>query len=250
MIKILNRNEIAWRVAHDIPDGSYVNLGVGMPLAVVNFMPDDREIVFHSENGLLGMRNLKPGEAPDPELVNAGKRPVRMLPGGAFFNHADSFLMIRGGHLDFAVLGAYEVGENGDLANWRLPDSKGAPAVGGAMDLVYGAKKVLVMCEHNSKDGSPKIVKETKLPLTGRECVSKIFTDIAVIERTGDGMIVREIIDGVSFAELQDRTGAKLRLANDWKPLVTPDLPIEETTPRAMRPKQPIPQPTGKNANG
>ena len=250
MTKLLNRNEIAWRVAHDIPDGSYVNLGVGMPLAVVNFMPDDRDIVFHSENGLLGMRNLKPGEEPDPELVNAGKRPVRMLPGGAFFNHADSFLMIRGGHLDFAVLGAYEVAENGDLANWRLPDSKGAPAVGGAMDLVYGAKKVLVMCEHNSKDGSPKIVKETKLPLTGRECVSKVFTDIAVIERTGDGMIAREIIEGVSFAELQDRTGAKLRLANDWKPLITPDLPDEETTPRAMRPKQPTPQPTGKNANG
>lgn len=249
MTKILNRNEIAWRVAHDIPDGSYVNLGVGMPLAVVNFMPDDRDIVFHSENGLLGMRNLKPGEAPDPELVNAGKRPVRMLPGGAFFNHADSFLMIRGGHLDFAVLGAYEVGENGDLANWRLPDSKGAPAVGGAMDLVYGAKKVLVMCEHNSKDGSPKIVKETKLPLTGRECVSKIFTDIAVIERTGDGMVVREIIDGVSFNELQDRTGATLRLANDWKPLVTPDLPVEEATPRGPRPKQPTKQPTGTKAN-
>ena len=243
MTKPLNRNEIAWRVAHDIPDGSYVNLGVGMPLAVVNDMPDDRDIVFHSENGLLGMRNLRPGEEPDPELVNAGKRPVRMLPGGAFFNHADSFLMIRGGHLDFAVLGAYEVAENGDLANWRLPDSKGAPAVGGAMDLVYGAKKLLVMCEHNAKDGSPKVVKETKLPLTGRECVSKVFTDIAVIERSGDGMIVREIIDGVSFNELQDRTGAKLTLANDWRPLVTPDLPVEEPKPR----KKP---PTGDIANG
>jgi 3-oxoadipate CoA-transferase beta subunit len=231
----LNRNQMAWRVAHDIPDGSYVNLGVGMPLAVVNFMPADRDIVFHSENGLLGMRDLKPGEEPDPELVNAGKRPVRMLPGGAFFNHADSFLMIRGGHLDFAVLGAYEVAENGDLANWRLPESKGAPAVGGAMDLVYGAKKVLVICEHNSKDGSPKIVKETKLPLTGRECVSKIFTDLAVIERTGDGMVVREIVDGMTFNELQDRTGAKLTLANDWTALVTPDLPLEE---RPSRKKQ------------
>lgn len=231
----LNRNQMAWRVAHDIPDGSYVNLGVGMPLAVVNFMPKDRDIVFHSENGLLGMRDLKPGEEPDPELVNAGKRPVRMLPGGAFFNHADSFLMIRGGHLDFAVLGAYEIGENGDLANWRLPDSKAAPAVGGAMDLVYGAKKVLVICEHNSKDGTPKIVKETKLPLTGRECVSKIFTDLAVIERTSDGMMVHEIVDGMTFKELQDRTGAKLTLANDWKPLVAPDLPIEE---RPARKKQ------------
>ncbi len=231
----LNRNQMAWRVAHDIPDGSYVNLGVGMPLAVVNFMPDDRDIVFHSENGLLGMRDLKPGEEPDSELVNAGKRPVRMLPGGAFFHHADSFLMIRGGHLDFAVLGAYEVAENGDLANWRLLDSKSAPAVGGAMDLVYGAKKVLVICEHNSKDGSPKIVKEAKLPLTGRECVSKIFTDHAVIERTGDGMVVREMIEGLTFDELQDRTGAKLRLANDWKPLITPDLPVEE---RPSRKKQ------------
>jgi 3-oxoadipate CoA-transferase beta subunit len=225
MTKALNRNQMAWRVAHDIPDGSYVNLGVGMPLAVVNFMPKDRDIVFHSENGLLGMRPLEKGEVEDPELVNAGKRPVRMLPGGAFFHHADSFLMIRGGHLDFAVLGAYEVGENGDLANWRLPNSKDAPAVGGAMDLAYGAKKVLVICEHNSKDGTPKIVKETTLPLTGKECVSKIFTDIAVIERTGDGMVVREMVDGLGFDELQDRTGAKLRLANDWKPLETPDIP-------------------------
>jgi 3-oxoadipate CoA-transferase, beta subunit len=228
MTKALNRSQMAWRVAHDIPDGSYVNLGVGMPLAVVNFMPKDRDIVFHSENGLLGMRPLQKGEPEDPELVNAGKRPVRMLPGGAFFHHADSFLMIRGGHLDFAVLGAYEVSENGDLANWRLPDSKDAPAVGGAMDLAYGAKKVLVLCEHNSKDGSPKIVKETKLPLTGKECVSKIFTDVAVIERTGDGMVVREMIDGLGFDELQDRTGAKLRLANDWKPLETPDIPEPE----------------------
>lgn len=237
-MKPLTRNEIAWRVAHDLPDGAYVNLGVGMPLAVVNYMPEDREIVFHSENGLLGMRPLKAGEKPDPALVNAGKRPVRMLPGGAIFHHADSFLMIRGGHLDFCVLGAYEVAENGDLANWRLPESKGAPAVGGAMDLAYGAKKVLVMCEHNSKDGSPKIVKETRLPLTGRECVSKIFTDLAVIERTGDGMVAREIVDGLSFSELQDRTGAKLTLANDWKPLITPDLPDEEERRPRMRPQQ------------
>jgi len=228
MTKALNRNQMAWRVAHDIPDGSYVNLGVGMPLAVVNFMPKDRDIVFHSENGLLGMRPLQKGEAEDPELVNAGKRPVRMLPGGAFFHHADSFLMIRGGHLDFAVLGAYEVAENGDLANWRLPDSKEAPAVGGAMDLAYGAKKVLVICEHNAKDGAPKIVKETTLPLTGKECVSKIFTDLAVIERTGDGMVVREMVEGLGFDELQDRTGAKLRLANDWKPLEVPEIPEPE----------------------
>jgi 3-oxoadipate CoA-transferase beta subunit len=130
------------------------------------------------------------------------------------------------------------VAENGDLANWRLPDSKAAPAVGGAMDLVYGAKKVLVICEHNSKDGSPKIVKQAKLPLTGRECVSKVFTDIAVIERTGDGMVVREIIDGMTFNEVQDRTGAKLTLANDWKPLVTPDLPVQEMTPRVPRQRQ------------
>jgi 3-oxoadipate CoA-transferase beta subunit len=232
MTRALNRNQMAWRVAHDIPDGSYVNLGVGMPLAVVNFMPGDRDIVFHSENGLLGMRPLKTGEPEDPELVNAGKRPVRMLPGGAFFHHADSFLMIRGGHLDICVLGAYEVAENGDLANWRLPDSKDAPAVGGAMDLAYGAKRVFVLCEHNSKDGTPKIVKETKLPLTGKECVSKIFTDVAVIERTGDGMVVREMIDGMGFDELQDRTGAKLRLANDWKPLAAPDLPEPEARRR------------------
>jgi 3-oxoadipate CoA-transferase beta subunit len=140
--------------------------------------------------------------------------------------------MIRGGHLDYCVLGAYEVAENGDLANWQLADSTEAPAVGGAMDLAYGAKQVLVMCEHNSKDGSPKIVRETKMPLTGRECVSRIFTDIAVIERTAGGMVVREMIEGLTFAELRERTGARLSLADDWKPLTAPDLPVPERRKR------------------
>ncbi len=224
MTQPLNRLQMAWRCAHDIPEGSVVNLGVGIPLAVLDQTPDDREIIFHSENGILGMKALDPGDPEDPELVNAGKRPVKMNPGGAFFHHADSFLMVRGGHLDYTVLGAYEVAENGDLANWRLPNSKTAPAVGGAMDLAYGAKQVYVICDHNSKDGSPKIVKKTELPLTGRECVSRVFTDIAVIDRTPDGMVVREMIDGMTFDELQDRTGATLRLANDWKPLEAPDL--------------------------
>ncbi|MDP6172829.1 MAG: 3-oxoacid CoA-transferase subunit B [Rhodospirillales bacterium] len=220
----LNRDQMAWRVAHDIEEGDCVNLGVGMPLNVLTHAPDDKEIIFHSENGILGMEIQGPDDEPDPNLVNAGKRPVNMLPGGSFFHHADSFVMIRGGHIDVCVLGAYEVSEKGDLANWRLPNSKGAPAVGGAMDLAYGAKRLFVICEHNSKDGSPKIVKECTLPLTGLECVDRIFTDLAIIDVTADGLIVREMVDGMELDELQSRTGAPITLANDWRPLTAPEL--------------------------
>ncbi len=220
----LNRDQMAWRVAHDIEEGDCVNLGVGMPLNVLTHAPDDKEIIFHSENGSLGMEIQGPDDEPDPNLVNAGKRPVNMLPGGSFFHHADSFVMIRGGHIDVCVLGAYEVSEKGDLANWRLPNSKGAPAVGGAMDLAYGAKRLFVICEHNSKDGSPKIVKECTLPLTGLECVDRIFTDLAIIDVTADGLIVREMVDGMELDELQSRTGAPITLANDWRPLTAPEL--------------------------
>ncbi|MEE2759890.1 MAG: 3-oxoacid CoA-transferase subunit B [Pseudomonadota bacterium] len=226
MVKALNRNQVAWRVANDIEEGSFVNLGVGMPLNVLNYVPEGREIIFHSENGVLGMKSLDDGEKPNPDLINAGKQPISMMPGGAFFHHSDSFAMVRGGHIDICVLGAYEVGENGDLANWQLPHAKTAPAVGGAMDLAYGARRVYVMCDHNSKDGSPKIVKKCSLPLTGAECVTKVFTDLAVIELGENGMVVREMAEGMKFDQLQERTGAELCLANNWKTLTVPDIAL------------------------
>ena len=224
MVEALNRNQVAWRVANDIEEGAFVNLGVGMPLNVLNYVPEGREIIFHSENGVLGMKPLEDGTEPNPDLINAGKQPISMLPGGAFFHHSDSFAMVRGGHIDVCVLGAYEVGENGDLANWLLPDANTAPAVGGAMDLAYGARRVYIMCDHNGRDGTPKIVKKCTLPLPGAKCVTKVFTDIAVIERTGDGMVVREMAEGLEFEALQARTGAALRLANDWRTLTAPDI--------------------------
>lgn len=220
----LNRAQIGWRVAQDIADGTYVNLGVGMPLGIPPHVGGDKEVVFHSENGLLGFGpSPKEGEE-DWGLVNAGKRPVTMLPGGAFFHHADSFAMIRGRHIDICVLGAYEVSENGDLANWTLGlDANRSPAVGGAMDLAAGAKRVFVMCEHNSKDGSPKLVKECKLPLTGVNCVSRVYTDIAVVDVADDGFVVRAKLEDMSEDELQSRTGAPIRLANDWQKLEAPE---------------------------
>ena len=219
----LSRKQMAWRVAHDIEEGECVNLGVGLPLDVLSYAPDDREIIFHSENGILGMEVQGEGDEPDPNLVNAGKRPVNMLPGGSFFNHAESFAMIRGGHIDICVLGAYQVSEKGDLANWMLPGSP-IGRVGGAMDLAYGAKRLFVICEHNSKDGTPKIVGQCTMPLTGLACVDRIFTDLAIIDVTEDGLVVREMVEGLAFDELCGRTAAPLTLANDWQPLTAPEI--------------------------
>ena len=221
----LTRNQMAWRLGQDIADGSYVNLGVGIPLLVLEHTPAGREIIFHSENGVLGMKpkDETDGIRPD-DLTNAGKQPVSLVPGAAMFHHADSFIMIRGGHLDIAVLGAYQVAENGDLANWRLPGSPTAPAVGGAMDLAAGAKNVWVLCEHNGKDGTPKIVRECTLPLTGPRSVNRIYTDLAIIDVTPDGLVAREKIEALSLEDLQARSGAPLTLANDWRPLEAPDL--------------------------
>ena len=224
MTEPLTRDQMCWRVAHDFDEGDIVNLGVGMPVNVLNHTPADREIIYHSENGILGMKPLAEGQEADPNLINAGKQPVDLLPGGAYFHHADSFAMIRGHHIDVCVLGAYEISEKGDLANWRLPNSKAAPAVGGAMDLVYGAKRVFALAEHNAKDGAPKIVEKCSLPLTGVQCVDRIFTDIAVIDVTDDGLVAREMVEGLEFDELQARTGAPIRLANDWQTLSAPDL--------------------------
>ena len=211
MTGALSRRQIAWRVAQDIADGSYVNLGIGMPEMVANHIPDGREIVFHSENGILGMGPEPGAGEADQDLINAGKKPVTLLPGGAFFHHADSFAMVRGGHVDVCVLGAFQVSARGDLANWSTGDSGAPPAVGGAMDLAAGVRRVFVMTTHNTRDGAPKIVDACALPLTGRGVVDRIYTDIAVIEATPAGLVVLEKAAGVSAGELQERTGAPLR---------------------------------------
>lgn len=218
----LTRPQIAWRVAQDIEDGSIVNLGIGMPELVANYLPPDREIIFHSENGILGM-GPEPGEnARDYDLINAGKKPITLLPGGAFFHHADSFAMIRGGHIDICVLGAFQVSAAGDLANWSTGRPDAIPAVGGAMDLAAGARQVLIMSEHCTRDGDPKIVDQCAYPLTGARVVTSIYTDLAVIDVTPDGLSVREIVDGMAFEEVQSRTGTPLSLLEGWRPLMPP----------------------------
>ncbi|QKH37224.1 3-oxoacid CoA-transferase subunit B [Achromobacter pestifer] len=213
MFQPLTREAMARRLARDIPDGSYVNLGIGMPVLVAAHLPADREIVLHSENGILGM-GPPPAEADiNLDLINAGKQPVTLLEGGAYFHHADSFAMMRGGHLDICVMGGMQVAANGDLANWSLAKPGEAPAVGGAMDLAVGARSVYIMMEHNSKNGDPKIVERCTYPLTGAGVVDRIYTDLAVIEVTPDGLLVRDMIDGMTLSALQARTGAPLRAA-------------------------------------
>lgn len=206
----LTRDQIAARVARDIPEGAYVNLGIGLPTMVANHLPREREIFLHSENGLLGMGPAPaPGEE-DEDLINAGKQPVTLLAGGSYFHHADSFAMMRGGHLDYCVLGAFQVSAKGDLANWHTGAPDAIPAVGGAMDLAIGAKNVFVMMEHQTKSGESKIVEQCTYPLTGVACVSRIYTDLAVLDITPEGVMVREIVEGLSFEELQQRTGVQL----------------------------------------
>ena len=205
----LNRNQLAARVAQDIWEGAYVNLGIGLPTMVANYLPQDREIFLHSENGLLGMGPAPaPGEE-DYDLINAGKQPVTLLKGGAYFHHADSFAMMRGGHLDICVLGAFQVSATGDLANWHTGGSA-IPAVGGAMDLAIGAKKTYVMMEHLTKKGQSKIVQSCSYPLTGIGCVSRIYTDLAVIDLDPEGPKVIEIVEGMTFDELQKLTAVTL----------------------------------------
>jgi len=218
----LTRKQIAWRAAQDIAEGQYVNLGIGLPTLVSDYVPAIREVVLHSENGILGMGGApKPGEE-DRDLINAGKGLTTLRPGGSFFHHNDSFLMIRGGHIDLSVLGAYEVSETGDLANWATNSEKLAPGVGGAMDLAAGAKEVRVLMEHNAKDGSPRLRKACSLPLTAARCVKRVYTNLAVIDVTRDGFLLREMVEGLDPDALQKLTEAKLALANDWKRLTAP----------------------------
>ncbi|HXU50818.1 MAG TPA: 3-oxoacid CoA-transferase subunit B [Casimicrobiaceae bacterium] len=208
------REEMAALVARDIPEGAIVNLGIGLPTLVANHLPPDREIVLHSENGLLGMGPAPAKGHEDPDLINAGKQPVTILPGGAYFHHADAFAMMRGGHLDLCVLGAFQVSVQGDLANWHTGAPDAIPAVGGAMDLALGAKRVVVMMEHLTKSGTSKIVERCTYPVTGLGCVDRIYTDLAVIDVTPQGLVVAAMAPQVTLAELQRLTGVPLALAD------------------------------------
>jgi 3-oxoadipate CoA-transferase beta subunit len=210
-MKKLNRDQMAARVARDIPEGAVVNLGIGLPTLVANHLPRDREILLHSENGVLGMGPAPAAGDEDYDLINAGKQAVTLLRGGSFFHHADSFGMMRGGHLDFCVLGAFQVSTRGDLANWHTGAPDAIPAVGGAMDLAIGAKQVFVMMEHLTKQGESKIVEHCSYPLTGIGCVNRIYTDLAVIDVTVQGLRVREIVAGLSFDELVRLSGVPMR---------------------------------------
>lgn len=218
----LTRQQIAWRVAQDIPGGAYVNLGSGMPIMVAEHVPHGREVIFHSENGLLGVGPKQTREPFERNLINAGNMPVTLLPGGAFFHHGDSFVMVRGGHIDITVLGAYQVAANGDLANWDLPSGRKAPAVGGAMDLAVGAKQVFVMMEYFAKDGSCKIVPECTLPLTGQGCVTTVYTDIAVLDLVNDRVVVRELVEGITLHTLQAESDVELLVSPHLKLLQAP----------------------------
>ena len=211
-MKKLDRNQIAARVARDIPEGAYVNLGIGLPTLVAGHIPKGREIVLHSENGILG---LEPKPAPgteDEDLMDAGKAPATIVTGGSYFHHADSFGMIRGGHIDICVLGAFQVAANGDIANWHTGEADAIPAVGGAMDLAAGAKQVFVTMEHLTKKGESKLVERCSYPLTGLRCVTRVYTDLAVIDIKPDGLHLVEICaEGLSFEELQKLNGVPLR---------------------------------------
>lgn len=215
----LTRDQMAWRLAQDIAEGWYVNLGIGMPELVADHLPADREVVLHSENGILGMGPAaRPGEE-DPSLINAGKKPVTALPGASYFDHALSFAIVRGRHLDLCVLGAYQVAANGDLANWARSHRDLTPAIGGAMDLATGAARIFVLMSHSERDGTPRLLERCSYPLTGAGVVRRVYSDLAVIEVDPEGFLVTEILPGLDPAELQARTGAPLRLAGNVKPL-------------------------------
>ena len=205
-----SKDELAWRVAQDIADGAYVNLGIGMPTRVANHIPAGREVILHSENGILGM-GPKPSEgAEDYDLINAGKQPVTLLAGGAYFHHADSFAMMRGGHLDICVLGAFQVSATGDLANWSTDEPGAIPAVGGAMDLAVGAKQTWVMMDLLTRKGQSKVVAQCSYPLTAMGCVKRIYTDLSTLQCTPGGLKLIDKVDGLAHAELEKLIGLKI----------------------------------------
>lgn len=207
----LTKEQMAQRIARDVPPGTYVNLGVGIPTLVASYIPPEAEVVFHSENGILGIGGPAPPGREDPDLVDAGKNPIVVRPGAAFFHHADSFAMLRGGRVDIAILGAYQVSATGDLANWKVPGG-GVPNVGGAMDIATGVKQVWVAMTHTTADGQPKIVEGCAYPLTAARVVRRIYTDLAVLEVTPDGIALKEVSPGVTVAEVVAATGTALRI--------------------------------------
>ncbi len=219
----LSNTQIAWRAAQDIEDGAYINLGIGFPEMVARYQPPGRQAIFHTENGILDFGEPPAAGEEDWDLINAGKKAVTVKPGAAFFHHADSFAMVRGGHLNVAILGAYQVAENGDLANWRV-GSKGVPAVGGAMDLVHGAKQVFVITEHVTKDGKPKLVSKCTFPLTGVGCITRVYTSHAVIDIADGRFVLREKLAAMTIEELQAMTGAQLHVDGAVADLVVPAL--------------------------
>lgn len=219
----LSNAQIAWRAAQDIADGAYVNLGIGFPEMVARYQPAGREVIYHTENGILDFGQEPPEGEEDWDLINAGKKAVTLKPGSAFFHHADSFAMVRGGHLDVAILGAYQVAQNGDLANWSV-GAKGVPAVGGAMDLVHGAKRVAVITEHVTKAGEPKLLDRCTLPLTGVGCVTRVYTSLAVVDIEGGRFVLREKLPTITLEKLQSLTGAELVIAGPVADLVVPEL--------------------------
>jgi 3-oxoadipate CoA-transferase, beta subunit len=223
MTKSLTNSQIAWRAAQDIDDGAYVNLGIGFPEMVARFQPKGRQAFFHTENGLLNFGPPPPEGEEDWDLINAGKKAVTLKPGSSFFNHADSFAMVRGGHLDVAILGAYQVSQSGDIANWRV-GTKGIPAVGGAMDLVHGAKRVAVVTDHLTKEGQSKLVKQCTFPLTGVGCVTRVYTSLAVIDIENASFVLREKLPSMSFDELQSFTGAELKVSGKVTDLIVPEV--------------------------
>ena len=220
----LSRRQLAWLAANEIPDGAYVNLGIGIPTLCADHMPSDKEVLLHSENGVLGFGPRPEEGEEDLDLVNAGKQPITMLKGGSYFVHSDAFAMIRGGHIDIAMLGAFEVSENGDLANWTTNNPTFPPGVGGAMDLAAGAKQVWALTEHITRDGKPKIVKNCSYPLTSSGCVKRIFTDLAIIDVSDAGLTVIGMMDGLSLEELQAITEPTLALSPKCYKLQAPQI--------------------------
>jgi 3-oxoadipate CoA-transferase, beta subunit len=221
-MKPLSRRQMAWRAAQDVADGSYVNLGIGLPTLVSDFIPQGREIVFQSENGILGVGPAPAKGEEDRDLINATKQPITLLPGGSYSTHSDSFVMIRGGHLDVALLGAFEVSAAGDLANWTTEDPEWPPGVGGAMDLAAGAREVRVLMEHTTKDGAPRLRQRCSYPLTASRVVRRVYTNLAVVDVMEEGLLVREMLPGMTLGDLQAATEPPLTLANNWRPLDPP----------------------------
>ena len=220
----LDKSQIAWRAAQDLKNGSVVNLGLGTPVLVSNFVESCRDIFFQSENGILGVGPEATQKAANPDLVDAGSRKVTLIPGASIFDSAASFAMIRGGHVDVTILGAFEVSVSGDLANWDSGAADKAPLVGGAMDLAVSAKTTWVLMQHNTKDNKSRLVKDCSLPLTAKNCVERIYTDIAVIDVTSDGFLARELISSVSEEELRNRTSGNIKLASDCRALKAPNI--------------------------